>query len=203
MNWRHPIFIAMSTVATLYGGAKFYRNVSIPRTDADMQYLYDNGSYVANDHAYVSFTAIGLPADARVIVAYAPPEASNETQVVTVADMSLSEWMASYGCKLRYEWDTLQGDAAWEYKWYLYTTWVKPPSVHTNGVLNCYGIAAVKDTVGVLKGTLVIEGRELTYPHGLLEGNLKDAVPHVLDAEIYEGEERLPYELEDYFDISR
>ena len=202
MNWRHPIFIVMSTVATLYGGAKLCYNINIPRTDADVSYLFDNGSYVTNNHAYISFTAIGLPADARVLVAYAPPGASNETQVVVVVDMSLSEWVARYDCKLRYEWDTSWGDAAWEYRWYLYTTWVKPPSVHTNGVLNCYGIA-VKDTVGVLKGTLVIEDRELTYPHGFLEGNFKDAVPYVLDAEIYEGEERLPYELEDYFDISR
>ena len=203
MNWRHPIFIAMCTVATFYGGAKFYRNISIPRTDADMQYLYDNGSYVTNDHAYISFTAIGLPADAHVLVAYAPPDASNETQVVTAVDMTLSEWMASHDCKLRYEWNTSWGDTAWEYKWYLYTTWVKPPSVHTNGVLNCYGIAAVPEKVGVPKGTLLLEGGDLIYPHGLLEGNFKDAVPHVLDAETYEGEERLPYELEDYFDINR
>lgn len=203
MNWRHPIFIVMSTVATFYGGAKFYRNVNIPRTDADTQYLYDNGSYVTNDHAYVSFTAVGLPADARVIVAYAPPDASNETQVVTAMDLPLSEWMANHDCKLRYEWNTSWGDAAWDYKWYLYTTWVKPPSVHTNGVLNCYGIAAVAGTVGVPKGTLVIEGRELTYPHGLLEGDFKDEVPRVFDAEIYEGEERLPYELEEYFDVNR
>lgn len=203
MNWRHPIFIAMCTVATFYGGAKFYRSISIPRTDADTQYLYDNGSYVTNDHTYISFTAIGLPADARILVAYAPPEASNETQVVVKTDMPLSEWMASHDCKLVIPWDTSWGDAAWDYKWYLYTTWVKPPLVHTNGVLNCYGIAAVPGKVGVPKGTLLLEGSNLVYPHGLLEGDFKDAVPLVLDAEIYEGEERLPYELEGYFDITR
>lgn len=204
MNWRHPIFIAMCTVATFYGGAKFYRSVSIPRTDADMQYLYDNGSHVTNDHAYISFTAIGLPADARILVAYAPPEASNETQVVTAVDMTLSEWMASHDCKLRYEWNTSWGDTAWEYKWYLYTTWVKPPSVHTNGVLNCYGIAAVKDAVGVPKGTLVVEGGKMSYPEEQLRWfDEEDVVDSILDAEIYEGEERLPYELEDYFDINR
>ena len=203
MNWRRPIFLVMCTVATFYGGAKFYRSLNIPRTDADMQYLYDNGSYVTNDHAYVAFTAIGLPADARILVAYAPPDASNETQVVVVMDMPLSEWMSRYDCKLRYEWDTSRGDAAWEYRWYLYTTWVRLPSVHTNGVLNCYGIAAVPEKVGVPKGTLLLEGGDLIYPHGLLESGFRDAVPLVLDAEIYEGEERLPYELEDYFDINR
>ena len=202
MNWRHPIFIVMSTVATLYGGAKFYQTVNIPRTDADTQYLYDNGSYVTNDHAYISFTAVGLPADARVIVAYAPEWASNETQVVIAIDMSLSEWMASYNCRLRYEWNTSWGDAAWDYKWYLYTTWVKPPSVHTNGVLNCFGIAA-PGSAGVLKGAVLVEDGALVYPHGILEGGMQSVVPPVLDAEIYEGEERLPYELEDYFDINR
>lgn len=202
MNWRHPIFIAMCVVATFYGGAKFISKVQIPRTDPDMQHLYDNGSYVTNDHAYISFKAIGLPSDALVIVAYAPPDATNESQVVTMASMTLSEWMASYDCKLRFDWDTSWGDRADQYQWYLYTTWVKPPSVHTNGVLNCFGIAPVEG-VGVPKGTLVIEGGRLTYPHGILEGGFTDAIPLVIDAEIYEGEEKLPYELEDYFDIDR
>ena len=204
MNWRSPIFVAMCTVATFYGGAKFYRNVSIPRTDADAQYLYDNGSYVTNDHAYISFTTVGLPADARILVAYAPPDASNETQVVTAVDLTLSEWTARYDCKLRYEWDVSWGDAAWEYKWYLYTTWVRPPSVHTNGVLNCYGIAAVKGSAGVPKRTVVVEGGRMSYPEEQLRWfDEEDVTDGVLDAETYEGEERLPYELEDYFDISR
>ena len=206
MKWRHPIFIAMCVVATYYGGAKFYPNVNIPRTDPDAQYIYDSGSYVTNDHAYISFSTLLLPDDAVIHVAYAPPDATNESQVVFLDSMTLAEWKR-LNCRKRYDWDMSWGDRADEYKWYLYTTWAPSPSVHTNGVLNCYGIAVKADQgsgrwEGVTKRTIVVEDGAIVSPDDEF-WDFENELEEIQNAPVYGGEERKPYELEKYFDINR
>jgi hypothetical protein len=205
---RHPfITIPLFLVTTAYGGVKFFRYLKIPRTDPDVQNIVDHGSYITNDCAYISFNTVGLPPDAPILVAYAPPEATNESQVVTVADLTLTQWRVQFPGKdgadvtARFAWNTSLGDRADEYQWYLYTTWTPAPSVHTNGVLNCYGIK-VGDIGGVLKRTVLIENGRILSPDEIL-GDFEDSKDAILDAETYEGEERKPYELEEYFDINR
>lgn len=205
---RHPfITIPLCLVTTAYGGVKFYRYLNIPRTDPDVQNIVDHGSYITNDCAYISFNTVGLPPDAPIIVAYAPPEATNESQVITVAALTLSQWLVQFPGKdgadvtARFAWDTALGDRADEYQWYLYTTWTPAPSVHTNGVLNCYGIK-IDNLGGVLKRTVLIENGRILSPDEIL-GDFEDSKGAILDAETYEGEERKPYELEEYFDINR
>lgn len=206
MNWRHPMFIAMCVVATYYGGAKFYPKVNIPRTDPDAQYIYDSGSYVTNDHAYISFSTLFLPDDADIIVAYAPEWASNETQVVTLDSMTLARWK-QINCRKRYDWDLDWGDRADEYRWYLYTTWAPAPAVHTNGVLNCYGIAVRTDQgsgrwEGVTKRTVVVEDRDIISPDDEF-WDFEYEHEEIQNAPVYGGEGRPPRELEEYFDINR
>ena len=205
---RHPfITIPLFLVTTAYGGVKFYRFLNIPRTDPDVQNIVDHGSYITNDCAYISFNTVGLPPDAHILVAYAPPEATNESQVVTVADLTLAQWRVQFPGKdgadvtARFAWDTSLGDRADEYQWYLYTVWTPAPSVHTNGVLNCYGIQ-LDNIGGVLKRTILIENVRILSPDEIL-GDFEDSKDAILDAETYEGEERKPYELEEYFDINR
>ena len=94
---RHPfILVPLCLVTTAYGAVKFYRYLKIPRTDPDMQNIVDHGSYVTNDFAHVSFGTVGLPSDAPILVAYAPADATNESQVVTVADLTLAEWLVQF-----------------------------------------------------------------------------------------------------------
>ena len=194
-------------MTTAYGAVKFYRYLKIPRTDPDVQNIVDHGSYITNDCAYISFNTVGLPPDAHILVAYAPPEATNESQVVTIADLTLAQWKVQFPGKdgadvtARFAWDTSLGDRADEYQWYLYTVWTPTPSVHTNGVLNCYGIK-LDNLGGVLKRTILIENVRILSPDEIL-GDFEDSKDAILDAETYEGEERLPYELEEYFDINR
>ena len=199
-------FLLMCAIATYYGGAKSIK-VTFPRTDPDVQHIVDHGSYVTNDCAYISFSAVALPSDAPILVAYAPPEAMEESQVITVASLTLSQWMTQFpgedgaDVTARFAWDTDWGDKASDYVWYCYTTWTPAPSVHTNGVLNCYGIK-IDNLGGVLKRTVLIENGRILSPDEIL-GDFEDGKDAILDAETYEGEERKPYELEEYFDINR
>ena len=210
MKVKSLAFLLMCAVATYYGGAKFIsetKRVNFPRTDPDVQHIVDHGSYVTNDCAYISFSTIALPYDALIVVAYAPPEATNESQVITVAALTLSQWLVQFPGKdgadvtARFAWDTDWGDKASDYAWYCYTTWTPAPSVHTNGVLNCYGIK-IDNLGGVLKRTVLIEYGRILSPDEIL-GDFEDSKGAILDAETYEGEERKPYELEEYFDINR
>ena len=196
----HPwVSIPMLIVTTAYGGTKLYHYLTIPRTDPDIQYIIDAGSYVTNDYAYVAFDTVALPDDARIILGYAPPGATNEMEFVVRADLTLAEWRGFLPA--RFEWSRQWGDRADHYQWYLYTIYTPAPSVHTNGVLNCYGIK-VADYGGVLKRTVLIEDGRILSPDEIL-GDFEDSKDAILDAETYEGEERKPYELEEYFDINR
>lgn len=200
------MLMSLCTVTTAYAAVKFFRSVQFPRTDPDVQYIIDAGSYVTDDCAYIAFSVVALPSDARVLVAYAPPDATNESQVVTVADLTFAQWLMQFpgndGAMVaaQFEWDTAWGDYADSYQWYCYTTWTPAPSVHTNGVLTCYGIR-VGDMGGVLKRTVLIENGRILSPDEIL-GDFEDGKDAILDAETYEGEERLPYEHEEYFDIN-
>lgn len=200
MKVKSVAFILCAAIATFYGGAKYYPKVNIPRTDADVQYLVDAGSYITNDYAYIAFSAYGLPGDARIIVGYASDDATNETQFITMVDLTLTEWRTRFSgvpglVEARIEWDTSWGDRADQYKWYLYTTYTPAPSVHTNGVLNCYGI--VCPIGGVPKRTVVIANDEIVYPPEEL-GDFSDMLTPALNAE-ETTTERKPYELEEYF----
>lgn len=210
MKVKSIAFLLMCAVATYYGGAKFIsetKRVNFPRTNPDVQHIVDCGSYVTNDCAYISFSTIALPYDALIVVAYAPPEATNESQVITVAAITLSQWLVQFPGKdgadvtAWFAWDVDWGDKATDYTWYCYTTWTPAPSVHTNGVLNCYGIK-IDNIGGVLKRTVLIENGCILSPDEIL-GDFEDSKRAIIDAETYEGEERKPYELEEYFDINR
>lgn len=180
-----------------YAGVKHIIKVVFVSSDYESRYLYDAGSYVTNTHVHLSFSAIGLPSSARVVFGYAPFTATNIEQFVSVYDMTLAEWEANFldielgaiVCDL-----TPEGtNEAWEVGWYIYTTYVVPPSVHTNGVLNVYGISSPQG--GVPKKTLVIEDTTLIYPPRQL-GDYRHKVNGALNAEKCETE-RLPYELID------
>lgn len=196
----HPwVSIPMLMVTTAYGGTKLYHMLNFPRTDPDVAYIIDAGSYATNDHVLVSFRTVALPPDARIILGYAPADATNETQFVVYADLTLAEWRSLLPA--RFDWGGQWGDRADNYRWYIFTLWTPAPSVHTNGVLNCYGMK-LDDIGGVLKRTVLIENGSILSPDEIL-GDFEDSKGAILDAETYEGEERKPYELEEYFDINR
>lgn len=95
------------------------------RTDADVQYLYDAGSFVSNDLVHVSFTYAVAPGTADFQLWAWPNASTNEEEMVLVYSNTLA------GVQQPYEFEYA---GAISNRWFGFTTWTPGPSVHTNGV---------------------------------------------------------------------
>ncbi len=119
----------MATVAVvcavLYGGSKATRNVSFPRTDIEIAYLVDAGSYVTNDLVHVAFHSYLIPSSAPIVLSYWPDGSTNEEEMVTAYAATL----ADFPNPLDFAFENAISN-----RWYCYTTWTPGPAVHTNGV---------------------------------------------------------------------
>lgn len=180
-----------------YAGVKHLMNkVHIVSSDFETQYIFDTGSYVTNDFVHLEFNTIGLPDSAPIVFGWASYDATNIADFVVVHATTWGEWKADYFDVERNEivWDYSSFDGnAMDVAWYLYTTYIVPPSVHTNGVLNCYGINTPQG--GVLKKSIVLEDASLIFPPEEL-GDYSERVDEIIGAEEC-TEERIPYELID------
>lgn len=111
----------------MYGGSKgFYtRPVSFPRTDIEVAYLVDAGSYVTNDLVHVAFNSYLIPSSASIVLAYCPDGSTNEEDIVTAYEATL----ADFPNPLDFAFENAISN-----RWYCYTTWTPGPVIHTNGV---------------------------------------------------------------------
>ena len=109
----------------LYGGSKGTRNVIFPRTDIEIAYLVDAGSYVTNDLVHVAFNSYLIPSSAPIILSYWPDGSTNEEDMVT----ALAGTLADFPNPLDFAFENAISN-----RWYCYTTWTPGPAVHTNGV---------------------------------------------------------------------
>lgn len=122
----HGILAAVAIVgAVMYGGSKGTRNVIFPRTDIEIAYLVDAGSYVTNDLVHVAFNSYLIPSSAPIILSYWPDGSTNEEDMVTAYSATLAEFPRPLD---------LPFENAVSNRWYCYTTWTPGPSIHTNGV---------------------------------------------------------------------
>ena len=188
--------LAFMILMCAYAGVKHSYVVNLFNPDAEVKNIYDYGSYVTNSYVHLEFMTIGLPVDAPIIFGYLPDGSTNEADFVTVKNLTRYEWENLY----ENDEGIISTDISWPHdgeatqqRWYLGTTYVAPPSVHTNGVLSCYGLKTL-DGNALPKKTLVIEYSFLTYPPRQM-GTYYDSVHDALNAEEFEGE-RIPYELE-------
>ena len=83
--------------------------------------LRDNGSYATNDTVHVAWTYVGIPSASSVYIAY------RETGTTNAWD-DLGETVAS-----ALSWDATVQNAT-NYDYLVYSTYVPPAPVHTNGV---------------------------------------------------------------------
>ena len=83
--------------------------------------LRNNGSYASNDTVHVAWTYTGIPSASSLYIAYRESDTTNEW-----AD--LGETVVS-----ALSWDGTLANAT-NYDYYVYTTYVPPAPVHTNGV---------------------------------------------------------------------
>ena len=119
--------VAVIICFTLYAGVKhnYTRPVYFPRTDIDIAYLVDDGSYVTNDLVHVAFNSYLIPSSAQIILAYCPDISTNVEDIVTAYQATL----ADFPNPLDFAFENAISNT-----WWCYTTWTPGPTVHTNGI---------------------------------------------------------------------
>lgn len=128
------VFCGAVAVACLYGGAKHGGTISYPKTDTDVAYLVDAGSYVTNDAVHVAFTRVPtVPDTATFYLDYCAIDATNAQGVATNWVNAKTATFADLTVPFDFAFA-----AATNYNWMAYTDWTPGPAVQTNGVWHAY-----------------------------------------------------------------
>lgn len=120
--WELFAFAALSSACALYGRKG---TITFPRTDADIAYLSDRGSYVTNDFVHVDFARVVAPDSAHVFFDYRQVDQTNDTDWTTLVNSTFAEFSVPTNVPFA---------NATNYDWMVYTTWTPGPAVLTNGV---------------------------------------------------------------------
>jgi len=138
------LFLLSAIGFTFFGGAKhIIGTISYPRTDPEVWYLMDSGSYVTNDYVHVGFNRnLIVPATANFFVDGLSLEFTNQSDWATHSFNAYSNTFDNMSVPF-----DMAYPAATNYNWIAYTDWTPPPVVHTNGV------AYVVWQIGVGKAT--------------------------------------------------
>ena len=146
--------------AVLYGGSK---GVNVRWDDG----LRDNGTLITNDTVAVRWTYSGIPGASSVFIDYREAGTTNDW-------LNLAETLAS-----AQEWTGTLANAT-NYDYWVYSTYVPPVPVHTNGVWvgQAYETKAKVGAAAflILNGKVVADGRTIAPP--------KWAEPPPYDAEV-------------------
>lgn len=120
------VMCAAVMLATLYGGSKSITSrVDFPRTDPEVAYLVDAGSYVSNDVVRVAFNTYLLPSSAMIYVDAWPKSSTDPADVINVFSAPLFAFPRPLD---------IEYPGAISNRWICYTDWTPGSVVHTNGV---------------------------------------------------------------------
>lgn len=153
------VFIGMSLVAFPTSTQKQQRKdpIGFLRTDAEIVYLIDNGSYVSNNIVHLEFSTRLLPPTAELFLDYIP---KTEPVVSTAYTTYLSGTVETLPSVIEFEFENAISN-----RWIFYTTYTPGPNVHTNGVAVAEFFRATKyDNVAVPKRATIWENGERIYP---------------------------------------
>lgn len=113
-----------------YGGSKGTGSINYPRTDPEVWYLMNNGSYVTNDAVHVAFSRnLIVPATAMFYLFGLELSYTNESDW---AEHSFCAYSNSFAA-ITVPFDVAY-PAATNFNWIGFTDWTPAPSTHTNGV---------------------------------------------------------------------
>ena len=153
------VFIGMASVAFPTSAQKQQRKdpIGFLRTDAEIVYLIDNGSYVSNNVVHLEFSTRLLPPSAPLFLDYI---SKTEPADSTAYTNYLSGSVATVPNVVEFEFENAISN-----RWIFYTTYTPGPNVHTNGVAVAEFIKAAKyDNVAVPKRSTIWENGERIYP---------------------------------------
>ena len=127
-------FCGACVVACLFGGAKHkIGGITYPKTDTDVAYLTDAGSYVTNDAVHVAFTRVIVPDSATFYLDYCALDATNSAGVATNWVNAKTATFADLSVPFDFAFAN-----ATNFNWVAYTDWTPGPAVQTNGVWHAY-----------------------------------------------------------------
>ena len=155
---RKSVALSLLAVAAIIVGGTKPSHVNFPRTDPEVAYLIDNGSYVSNNVVHVDFNTFLIPGDAPITLAYWPNESTNEADFVELFTYNLSAWPRP----LDFEFENAISN-----RWYCYTTWTPGPAAHTNGVFQQVWMSDRRENRNAIPiRTIIIEdGEQIAPPH--------------------------------------
>lgn len=113
------------------------RNVIFYRHDPDFVYLVNRGSEVLDDEVHIEAQIIGLPDDAHIQLWYTPIA---ETNWVLRSDETVADWRHFYNQDLQACIRSFYHFGAVSNRWCIFTTYIRPSQVLTNGVLHVLGV---------------------------------------------------------------
>ena len=146
--------------AVLYGGSK---GVNVRWDDG----LRDNGTLITNDTVAVRWTYSGIPGASSVFIDYREAGTTNDWLNLAETLASAQEWTGTLANAMNYD-------------YWVYSTYVPPVPVHTNGVWvgQAYETKAKVGAAAflILNGKVVADGRTIAPP--------KWAEPLPYDAEV-------------------
>lgn len=156
------VFIGMASVAFPTPTEKKREKdpIGFLRTDVEVVYLIDNGSYVSNNIVHLDFKHnVLLPPRAMLFLDYIPKTEPADSNNFTTY---LSGTLESFDGRLPIEFEF---ENAISNRWIFYTTYTPGPNVHTNGVAVAEFIKATKyDNVAVPKRSTIWENGIKIYP---------------------------------------
>ena len=135
-KFARAVFCGAAVGAVLFGGAKngATGKITYPKTDNEIAYLTDAGSYVTNDAVHVAFTRLPMvPDTATFYLDYCALDGTNEQGVATNWVNAKTATFAD----LTVPFDFAFANAT-NYNWLAYTDWTPGPAVQTNGVWHAY-----------------------------------------------------------------
>lgn len=153
-----PGLIGLALVATIYGGTKGpSARVVYPVTDSGVKYLTDTGSYVTNDHIYISFARTAVPASAALFI--------DRCNIYTTNMMADTENFLTTTFEKFSVPATIPCPNATNWNWYVYTDWTPGPTVQTNGVWEVIWMTDRKGRGYIIPArTAIIENGERISP---------------------------------------
>lgn len=153
------VFIGMASVAFPTSAEKKREKdpIGFLRTDAEIVYLIDNGSYVSNNIVHLEFSTRLLPPSAELFLDYIPKtEPADSTAYTTY----LSGSVETVPNVVEFEFENAISN-----RWIFYTTYTPGPNVHTNGVAVAEFLKAKNyENVAVPKRSTIWENGARVYP---------------------------------------
>lgn len=130
-HWLDSLLVAPFVVGLVfYGGGKITTSITYPRTDPEVWYLANNGSYVTNDAVHVAFTRNLVVPQTAWFYLYALDQAyTNQADWAEHSFCAYSNTFANMSVPFDFAYP-----AASNFNWMAFTDWTPPPVTHTNGV---------------------------------------------------------------------